>query len=62
MSATILDEPTYTPAEAAPKLKQKVSTIWTWCRTGKIKAPKIGHGYQIPESELVRIKQNGTAT
>lgn len=51
-----LDEKLYTPAEAAPKLRLEVATLWKWARKKKVKTITIGQRYFIPESELLRLR------
>lgn len=51
----VLEERTYTPTEAAPKLRLQVETVRLWIRTKRIKAAKRGRQLLIPESEIVRI-------
>lgn len=43
----------YTPAEAAPKLRVKVSTVWARIRRGELKASP-GYRKLIAEKEIAR--------
>lgn len=47
----------YTADEAAKILKMGKSTLYTYIRSGQIKAVKIGRKYRIMESEIQRLLQ-----
>ena len=42
----------YTTTEVAEMLQVRLQTIGNWCRTGKLKAKRVGRGWRIPASEL----------
>lgn len=42
----------YTPQEIADILKVKISTVYEYCRTGKLSASRLGNRYRITESQL----------
>ena len=46
----------YTTKEVAEILKYKHETIRKKCKSGEIKAVKIGKSYRISEEELERLK------
>lgn len=46
------DEEFYTTAELATRLKVSVQTIVKWCKTGKLKAIKIGRSWRVTKKEL----------
>lgn len=45
----------YSVNEAAEVLRLSHWTIWSWIKTGKIRAAKIGDRRVIRESELVKL-------
>lgn len=51
------DNMLYTTKEVAEILKYKHETIRKKCRSGEIKAVKIGKGYRITEEEVERLKR-----
>lgn len=46
----------YKVREAAKILKVKPITIRRWCKSGTLKAKKIGKSWYIPEDELILFK------
>jgi len=46
----------YKVREAAKILKVKPITIRRWCKSGMLKAKKIGKSWYIPEDELILFK------
>jgi len=50
----------YKVQEVAEILKVKPITIRRWCKSGTLKAKKIGKSWYVPEDELVLFKdENG---
>lgn len=45
--------------EAADRLGFHRNTLVKWCKTGKIKATKIGTVWKIPEEEIERVSEEG---
>ena len=41
--------------EVAELYRVKVSTIWRWCRSGKLDAVRIGRVYRVDEESLKNI-------
>lgn len=50
----VMDE-ILTVREVADYLKLSRTTIWRWCKEGKLKAFKVGRGWRIHRSELEDI-------
>lgn len=50
------DNMLYTTKEVAEILKYKHETVRKKCKSGQIKAVKIGKGYRISEEEVERLK------
>lgn len=46
----------YKSKEVAEILKVKPVTIRRWCKSGMLKARKIGKSWYIPEEELILFK------
>jgi len=46
----------YKVKEVAEILKVKPITIRRWCKSGMLKAKKIGKSWYIPEDELILFK------
>lgn len=44
-----------TTQEVADYLKLSRTTVWRWCKQGKLKAIKVGHGWRIHRSEIERL-------
>ncbi len=42
----------------AELLSVKVTTIWDWIKTGKLKAYKIGKSYRIDEADVERMMKS----
>ena len=49
----------YTCEEVAARLGVRVATVWTWVRTGKLVAYKIGRIYRIDEEDLTMFLKEG---
>lgn len=47
-----IKEKLYTPEQAAEILHMTVRTVRGWCRSGRIRAYKVGSCYRIPESAI----------
>jgi excisionase family DNA binding protein len=47
----------YKVKEVAEILKVKPITIRRWCKSGILRAKKIGKSWYIPEDELILFKQ-----
>jgi len=45
----------YTPQQVADKLQLTVRTIWSYIRSGKLPASKLGRDYRISEEQLERF-------
>lgn len=45
----------YTPQQVAEKLQLTVRTIWSYIRSGKLPASKLGRDYRISEEQLDRF-------
>lgn len=43
-------------SQAAKELNRSYITIKRWIYAGKIKATKIGRDWEIPESEIIRLR------
>jgi putative resolvase len=43
-------------SQAAKALNRSYITIKRWIYAGKIKAVKIGRDWEVPESEVIRLK------
>lgn len=52
-------EKMFAPIEVAMILGYKQATVQEMCRTGRIKAKKMGSQWRIPESELRRFIEEG---
>ncbi len=57
-----MGEKLFTPQEVADMLRMNVATVHVWCKTGQLRALRMGAGrnarYRIPEtavSEVVRV-------
>jgi excisionase family DNA binding protein len=46
----------YRVKEVAKILKVKPTTIRRWCKSGMLRAKKIGKSWYIPEEELILFK------
>jgi hypothetical protein len=46
------EEPTYTPAEFAARHRIDKSTLWRWCREGRLKKTVIGKKVFYKDSDL----------
>jgi len=44
-----------TVREVAEYLKLSRTTVWRWCKEGKLQAFKLGHSWRVRRSELERI-------
>mgnify|MGYP000946301294 CR=1 FL=1 len=45
----------YTPQQVADKLQLTVRTIWSYIRSGKLPASKLGREYRISDEQLDRF-------
>lgn len=52
-------EELYTCKDVAERYKVKVPTVWTWARTGKLKATKIGKTYYFTAAALREFEAAG---
>lgn len=52
-----MPERLYTCEELAEKYKVKIRTVWSWVRSGKLPAVKIGRLYRVYESDVVAFEQ-----
>lgn len=52
----------YKSKEVAEILKVKPATIRKWCKSGMLKARKIGKNWYIPEEELILFKNEDNET
>lgn len=48
----------YTPQQIAEKLQLSVRTIWSYIRSRKMPASKIGREYRISEEQLERFMKS----
>ncbi len=54
----VMDE-ILTVREVAEYLKLSRTTIWHWCKEGKLQAFKLGRGWRIHrQEEILRIAEN----
>lgn len=51
------EEPTFAPVEVAHVCGYKTATVQELCRSGKIKAIKIGSQWRVPKSCLMEFIQ-----
>lgn len=47
----------YTCKEVAERYGVKTTTVWNWCRTGKLEAIRIGKSYRIREEAFAVFEQ-----
>ena len=47
----------YTCEEVAEIYKVKVKTVWSWVKSGKLPAVKLGRYIRIRQSDLLRFEQ-----
>lgn len=47
----------FTSADIAERYGIKVSTVWDWLRSGKLKAIRIGKEYRISEEDLKKFEK-----
>lgn len=52
-----MPEKLYTCEELAEKYKVKIRTVWSWVRSGKLPAVKIGRLYRVYERDVVAFEQ-----
>lgn len=52
-------EKIYTAQEIADYLHVKISTVWLWCRIGKLKYFIVGRKKLVKESDLTRFVESG---
>jgi excisionase family DNA binding protein len=52
MQVTMIESPVWTPAEAAPYLKVSINTVHELCRTGQLRARRVGRQWRILKSDL----------
>ena len=50
----------YNARQAAPPLQVCERTVRTWIESGKIMAEKVGRSFRIPQSEIDRLKTEGS--
>jgi excisionase family DNA binding protein len=50
-----------TVVEVATYLKVSKSTVWNWCRAGKIPAFKLAHEWRVRRKDLDRAIDEGLA-
>lgn len=50
----------YTPQEVADLLKIKVTTVYDYIRSGRLRAARIGKGYRIARADLEAFVANAT--
>jgi excisionase family DNA binding protein len=48
-----------TVQEVSDYLKISKTTIWRWCKEGKLGASKIGHSWRIHRAEVERVLTQG---
>lgn len=48
----------YTCEEVADMYRVKVTTVWDWVRSGKIKAVRIGKQYRIPKEAIAEFEKS----
>ena len=46
----------YTCKDVADRYGVKVTTVWEWIRTGKLKAVHIGRNYRVTEEALMSFE------
>lgn len=49
----------YTCEEVSEIYRVKISTVWAWVRSGKLKAVCIGKQYRIRREDLEEFEKNG---
>ena len=47
----------YTCEEVATHYGVKITTVWDWIKTGKIKAVRVGKQYRIPKDALAKFEK-----
>ena len=52
----MIEKTWYKCEEVAERYGVKVSTVWKWCRSGKIEASRIGRLYRIHKDALKKFE------
>jgi excisionase family DNA binding protein len=52
MQVRVIESPVWTPAEAAPYLKVSINTVHELCRTGQLRAIRVGRQWRILKADL----------
>ena len=47
----------YTCGEVANLYRVKIATVWSWIRTGKLKAIRAGKQYRIPKDAFAEFEK-----
>ena len=53
-------EKLYKCKEVAEMYRVKVSTVWEWIKSGKLKAYRIGRLYRIYKEDLAQFEKSGS--
>jgi len=51
----VKEEEVYTVREVAQLLKVHEATVWRWCRSGDLRAFRVGQQWRIAASDLQRV-------
>ena len=52
-----MTEKIFTCEEIAERYQVQKTTVWTWIRTGRLRAIKLGKVYRIKECDLMSFEQ-----